>query len=62
MWRAMITWLNDHGSHVGGSINMFSREAEGQHGTDRFTVGRNSLDIFSPVRDGEGTFTALASI
>lgn len=53
-----VQWL--HGSmivrHVGGSIDMFSREAEGQHCTDRFTVGRNSLDIFSPVRDGEGTF------
>ncbi len=44
---------------------MFSREGEGQHTTDHFRVGRNSLDIFSPVRDGEETsnrsFTALPS-
>uniref|UniRef100_A0A8C1YQI5 NEDD1 gamma-tubulin ring complex targeting factor n=1 Tax=Cyprinus carpio TaxID=7962 RepID=A0A8C1YQI5_CYPCA len=36
---------------LGGSIDVFSREGEGQHTTDRFRVGRNSLDIFSPVRD-----------
>ncbi|KAA0701477.1 Protein NEDD1 [Triplophysa tibetana] len=38
--------LND-----GGSIDVFSREGEGQQSTDRFRAGRNSLDIFSPVRD-----------
>lgn len=32
---------------------MFFREAEGQHSSEKFRVGRNSLDIFSPVRDGE---------
>ncbi|XP_016403604.1 protein NEDD1-like, partial [Sinocyclocheilus rhinocerous] len=48
-------------SRNGGSIDVFSREGEGQHSTDRFRVGRNSLDIFSPVRDGEETFpTALS--
>lgn len=38
---------------VGGGADVFSREAEGQHSSDKFRVARNSLDIFSPVRDGE---------
>ncbi|XP_007238149.2 protein NEDD1 [Astyanax mexicanus] len=40
-------------SRNGGSssADLFFREAEGQHGSDKFKVGRNSLDIFSPVRD-----------
>lgn len=30
------------------------REAEGQQGTEQFSsVGRNSLDIFSPAREGQ---------
>ncbi len=46
---------------LGGSIDVFSREGEGQHTTDHFRVGRNSLDIFSPVRDGEETFPSALS-
>ncbi|KAL6480516.1 hypothetical protein MHYP_G00115490 [Metynnis hypsauchen] len=40
-------------SRNGGTISadVFFREAEGQHSSDRYKVGRNSLDIFSPVRD-----------
>uniref|UniRef100_W5KQ65 NEDD1 gamma-tubulin ring complex targeting factor n=1 Tax=Astyanax mexicanus TaxID=7994 RepID=W5KQ65_ASTMX len=38
-------------SRNGYSADLFFREAEGQHGSDKFKVGRNSLDIFSPVRD-----------
>ncbi|XP_026869707.2 protein NEDD1 isoform X2 [Electrophorus electricus] len=38
-------------SRNGGSTDVFFREAEGQHSSDRYRVGRNSLDIFSPVRD-----------
>ncbi|MCI4380195.1 hypothetical protein PGIGA_G00237070 [Pangasianodon gigas] len=38
-------------SRNGGSADVFLREAEGQHSSDKFRVGRNSLDIFSPVRD-----------
>ncbi|TRY56154.1 hypothetical protein DNTS_015271 [Danionella cerebrum] len=38
--------LND-----GSSNDVFSRETEGQHNSDLFRVGRNSLDIFSPVRE-----------
>lgn len=37
----------------GGNTDVFFREPEGQHSSDKFRVGRNSLDIFSPVRDGE---------
>ncbi|KAI4895547.1 hypothetical protein NFI96_022532, partial [Prochilodus magdalenae] len=33
------------------SADVFFREAEGQLSSDKFKVGRNSLDIFSPVRD-----------
>ncbi|XP_066505335.1 protein NEDD1 isoform X2 [Hoplias malabaricus] len=33
------------------SADVFFREAEGQHSSDKYRVGRNSLDIFSPVRD-----------
>ncbi|XP_023841344.1 protein NEDD1 isoform X3 [Salvelinus namaycush] len=36
----------------GTSLDMFSREGEGQNSTEKFSkVGRNSLDIFSPVRE-----------
>ncbi|TSK28085.1 Protein NEDD1 [Bagarius yarrelli] len=35
----------------GGNADVFLREAEGQHSTDKVRVCRNSLDIFSPVRD-----------
>ncbi|KAI5105378.1 protein NEDD1 [Silurus meridionalis] len=38
-------------SRNGGSADVFFREPEGQHSSDKFRVGRNSLDIFSPVRD-----------
>ncbi|XP_072519324.1 protein NEDD1 [Salminus brasiliensis] len=40
-------------SRNGGSssADLLFREAEGQYGSDKFKVGRNSLDIFSPVRD-----------
>ncbi|XP_053487101.1 protein NEDD1 isoform X1 [Ictalurus furcatus] len=38
-------------SRNGGSADVFCRESQGQHSSDRVRVGRNSLDIFSPVRD-----------
>uniref|UniRef100_A0AAR2KGC5 Anaphase-promoting complex subunit 4-like WD40 domain-containing protein n=1 Tax=Pygocentrus nattereri TaxID=42514 RepID=A0AAR2KGC5_PYGNA len=40
-------------SPLGGAISadVFFRETEGQHSSDKYKVGRNSLDIFSPVRD-----------
>ncbi|KAM9471122.1 protein NEDD1 isoform 1-T1 [Clarias gariepinus] len=38
-------------SRNGGSADVFFREPEGQHSSEKFRVGRNSLDIFSPVRD-----------
>ncbi|XP_026991565.1 protein NEDD1 isoform X1 [Tachysurus fulvidraco] len=38
-------------SRNGGSTDVFLREAEGQQSSEKFRVGRNSLDIFSPVRD-----------
>ncbi|XP_062856095.1 protein NEDD1 [Trichomycterus rosablanca] len=38
-------------SRNGSSADVFFREAEGQHSSDKFRMGRNSLDIFSPVRD-----------
>nr|XP_046204821.1 protein NEDD1 isoform X2 [Oncorhynchus gorbuscha] len=45
-------------ARLGSSVEVVSREAEGQPGADRLpsldkfsSVGRNSLDIFSPVRD-----------
>lgn len=42
---------------IGTSLDMFSREGEGQNSTEKFSkVGRNSLDIFSPVREGEIPF------
>ncbi|XP_010882091.1 protein NEDD1 isoform X2 [Esox lucius] len=44
----------------GTSLDMFSREGEGQQSMEKFKVGRNSLDIFSPVREANG-MTADAS-
>lgn len=41
---------------LGGSADVFCRESQGQHSSDKVRVGRNSLDIFSPVRDGERIF------
>lgn len=48
------------GSGGGSSADLISREAEGQQGaeqlpvTEKFSsIGRNSLDIFSPTREGE---------
>ncbi|KAF4091186.1 hypothetical protein AMELA_G00034120 [Ameiurus melas] len=38
-------------SRNGGSADVFFRESQGQHSSDKVRVGRNSLDIFSPVRD-----------
>ena len=45
---------------VGIGLDGFSREADGQHSTDALfsmdkvaRVGRASLDIFSPIREGE---------
>ncbi|KAL2093579.1 hypothetical protein ACEWY4_010891 [Coilia grayii] len=47
---------------VGVGLDGFSREVDGQHGTDLLPgvdkiprVGRASLDIFSPVREGQNT-------
>uniref|UniRef100_A0A6Q2WR68 Anaphase-promoting complex subunit 4 WD40 domain-containing protein n=2 Tax=Esox lucius TaxID=8010 RepID=A0A6Q2WR68_ESOLU len=52
---------------TGSNVGVFSREGEGQPVVDRLpsldkfsSVGRNSLDIFSPVRDANG-MTADAS-
>ncbi|KAJ8002966.1 hypothetical protein DPEC_G00164440 [Dallia pectoralis] len=41
----------------GTSLDMFSREGEGQNNMEKFKVGRNSLDIFSPVREANGMFS-----
>ncbi|KAL0968436.1 hypothetical protein UPYG_G00266820 [Umbra pygmaea] len=39
----------------GACSDMFSREGEGQQSVETFSkVGRNSLDIFSPVREANG--------
>ncbi|XP_076877627.1 protein NEDD1 [Brachyhypopomus gauderio] len=38
-------------SRNGGSADVFFREAEGHHSSDKYKVARNSLDIFSPVRE-----------
>ncbi|XP_053538147.1 protein NEDD1 isoform X2 [Ictalurus punctatus] len=42
---------DDPTSRNGGSADVFCRESQGQHSSDKVRVGRNSLDIFSPVRD-----------
>uniref|UniRef100_A0A4W5JDE9 NEDD1 gamma-tubulin ring complex targeting factor n=1 Tax=Hucho hucho TaxID=62062 RepID=A0A4W5JDE9_9TELE len=43
------------------SLDMFSREGEGQQNMEKFSkVGRNSLDIFSPVREDYKTLGMTA--
>lgn len=44
----------------GAGADVMSREAEGQQGTEQLpvvekfsSVGRNSLDVFSPAREGQ---------
>ncbi|CAB1323027.1 unnamed protein product [Coregonus sp. 'balchen'] len=47
----------------GPSLDMFSREGEGQNSTEKFSkVGRNSLDIFSPVREDYKTHGMTADV
>lgn len=48
------------GGTGGSSADLMSREAEGQQGAEQLpvaekfsSVGRSSLDIFSPAREGE---------
>ncbi|XP_030621717.1 protein NEDD1 [Chanos chanos] len=35
----------------GSGVDVFGRDGEVQHSAEKFRVGRNSLDIFSPLRD-----------
>ncbi len=56
----------------GAGAEVMSREAEGQQGTEQLPVvekfsciGRNSLDVFSPAREGQtsdAAFTASSDV
>uniref|UniRef100_A0A4W5JS35 NEDD1 gamma-tubulin ring complex targeting factor n=1 Tax=Hucho hucho TaxID=62062 RepID=A0A4W5JS35_9TELE len=53
--------VRDGELHTSISLDMFSREGEGQQNMEKFSkVGRNSLDIFSPVREDYKTLGMTA--